>query len=145
MNQIVAVRALERCGYRAQVVSDGHQALQALATRRYAAVLMDCQMPEMDGYEATKQLRRNEGNDWHTPVIAMTAHAMKHDREKCLAAGMDDYISKPMRRQVFVETLRRWIRDDRTVEDPPTADRRRPAGAGNASQAARPSAIAVDP
>ena len=130
MNQIVAVRALERCGYRAQVVSDGHQALQALATRRYAAVLMDCQMPEMDGYEATKQLRRNEGNDWHTPVIAMTAHAMKHDREKCLSAGMDDYISKPMRRQVFVETLRRWIRDDSTVEDPPTADRPRPAGAG---------------
>jgi signal transduction histidine kinase/ActR/RegA family two-component response regulator len=112
MNQIVAVRALERCGYRAQVVSDGHQALQALSARRYAAVLMDCQMPEMDGYEATMQLRRDEGNDRHTPVIAMTAHAMKHDRAKCLAAGMDDYISKPMRRQTLVDTLRRWIRDD---------------------------------
>jgi PAS domain S-box-containing protein len=118
MNQIVAVRALERCGYRAQVVSDGHQALQALSTRRYAAVLMDCQMPEMDGYEATMQLRRNEGNDRHTPVIAMTAHAMTHDREKCLAAGMDDYMSKPMRRQVFIDTLRRWIRDDISIEDP---------------------------
>jgi CheY-like chemotaxis protein len=117
VNQIVAVRALERCGYRAQVVSDGRQALQALSTRRYAAVLMDCQMPVMDGYEATMRLRRDEGNDWHTPVIALTAHAMKDDREKCLAAGMDDYISKPMRRQVLIETLRRWIRDDRPVGD----------------------------
>jgi PAS domain S-box-containing protein len=110
VNQIVAVRALERCGCRAQVAADGREALQALATRRYDAVLMDCQMPEMDGYEATSQLRsREQGGAHHTPVIAMTAHAMKGDLEKCLAAGMDDYISKPMRYQALVDTLRRWV------------------------------------
>ena len=109
VNQIVAVRALERCGCRAQVAADGREALRALATRRYDAVLMDCQMPEMDGYEATAQLRRLERGAQHTPVIAMTAYAMKGDLEKCLEAGMDDYISKPMRYQALVDTLRRWV------------------------------------
>ena len=109
VNQIVAVRALERCGYRAQVVGDGTEALRALAAGRYAAVLMDCQMPQMDGYEATIQLRRHEGNARRTPVIAMTAHAMQDDVDRCLAAGMDDYISKPLRFQVLADTLRRWI------------------------------------
>jgi PAS domain S-box-containing protein len=109
VNQIVAVRALERCGYRAEVVGDGIEALRALAAGRYAAVLMDCQMPRMDGYEATIQLRRHEGGARRTPVIAMTAHAMKDDVARCLAAGMDDYISKPMRFQVLADTLRRWI------------------------------------
>jgi PAS domain S-box-containing protein len=109
VNQIVAVRALERCGCRAQVAADGREALRALATRRYDAVLMDCQMPEMDGYEATAQLRRLEQGAEHTPVIAMTAYAMKGDLEKCLEAGMDDYISKPMRYQALVDTLRRWV------------------------------------
>ena len=109
VNQIVAVRALERCGYRAQVVGDGTEALRALAAGRYAAVLMDCQMPQMDGYEATIQLRRHEGSARRTPVIAMTAHAMQDDVDRCLAAGMDDYISKPLRFQVLADTLRRWI------------------------------------
>jgi PAS domain S-box-containing protein len=109
VNQIVAVRALERCGCRAQVAADGREALRALATRRYDAVLMDCQMPEMDGYEATAELRRLEQGAQHTPVIAMTAYAMKGDLEKCLEAGMDDYISKPMRYQALVDTLRRWV------------------------------------
>ena len=109
VNQIVAVRALERCGCRAQVAADGREALRALATRRYDAVLMDCQMPEMDGYQATAQLRRLEQGAQHTPVIAMTAYAMKGDLEKCLEAGMDDYISKPMRYQALVDTLRRWV------------------------------------
>ena len=109
VNQIVAVRALERCGCRAQVAADGREALRALATRRYDAVLMDCQMPEMDGYEATAELRRLEQGAQHTPVIAMTAYAMKGDLERCLEAGMDDYISKPMRYQALVDTLRRWV------------------------------------
>jgi PAS domain S-box-containing protein len=109
VNQIVAVRALERCGCRAQVAADGREALQALGARRYDAVLMDCQMPGMDGYQATAELRKREQGDDHTPVIAMTAFAMKGDLEKCLAAGMDDYISKPMRYQALVDTLRRWV------------------------------------
>jgi signal transduction histidine kinase/ActR/RegA family two-component response regulator len=109
INQIVAVRALERCGARTEVVATGVEALQALAARRYDAVLMDCQMPEMDGYEATVELRRRENGTQRTPVIAMTAHAMDGDRERCLQAGMDDYITKPMRHTDLAEVLLRWI------------------------------------
>ena len=109
INQIVAVRMLERCGCGVDVVGDGRQALEALSRQRYDAVLMDCQMPEMDGYEATAELRRRENGDHRTPVIAMTAHAMDGDRKRCLDAGMDGYISKPMRRQQLIDTLREWI------------------------------------
>jgi PAS domain S-box-containing protein len=112
VNQIVAVRALEHCGCRTQVAADGEAALQALAAEHFDAVLMDCQMPGMDGYRATAELRLREhaeGGDRRVPVIAMTASAMKGDIERCLAAGMDDYISKPMRPGVLLETLRRWL------------------------------------
>ncbi|MGD0385503.1 MAG: ATP-binding protein, partial [Solirubrobacteraceae bacterium] len=109
VNQIVTARTLERCGCNVDVVSDGRQALAALAQRGYDAVLMDCEMLEMDGYDATAQLRRREHGTRHTPVIAMTAHAMAGDRARCLEAGMDDYISKPIRREHLIETLRRWI------------------------------------
>ena len=103
VNRLVAVHVLERCGFRAHVVNDGREALQALATQTYDAVLMDCQMPDIDGYEATRELRRREaGAADHTPVIAMTAHAMAGDRERCLEAGMDDYIAKPVRSQALV-------------------------------------------
>jgi PAS domain S-box-containing protein len=110
INQIVAARALERCGCRVHVVCDGQQALQALQARQFDAVLMDCQMPEMDGYQATAELRILEhATGQHVPVIAMTAHAMDGDRERCLDAGMDDYITKPMRYTDLADTLRRWI------------------------------------
>jgi signal transduction histidine kinase/ActR/RegA family two-component response regulator len=118
VNRVVAGRVLERCGFTAHVVNDGREALQALAARHYDAVLMDCQMPEMDGYEATKELRRRESGSRHTPVIAMTAHAMTGDRERCLAAGMDDYITKPVRSQTLADTLRHWIDGaDRPLEE----------------------------
>jgi CheY-like chemotaxis protein len=98
VNQTVAVRTLERCGFRAAVATDGRQALHALQTAHYDAVLMDCQMPIMNGYEATTELRhREQGTNRHTPVIAMTASAMTGDRELCLQAGMDDYVTKPIR------------------------------------------------
>jgi signal transduction histidine kinase/ActR/RegA family two-component response regulator len=110
VNRLVAVRVLERRGYHVHVVNDGREALQALATQRYDAVLMDCQMPDIDGYEATRELRRRErGTSQHTPVIAMTAHAMTGDRERCLAAGMDDYVTKPVRSQTLTDVLQRWI------------------------------------
>jgi CheY-like chemotaxis protein len=91
------------------VVNDGREALQALSSQRYDAVLMDCQMPDIDGYEATRELRRRENGGRHTPVIAMTAHAMTGDRERCLEAGMDDYVAKPVRAQTLNDVLRRWI------------------------------------
>jgi signal transduction histidine kinase/CheY-like chemotaxis protein len=109
VNRVVAVRVLERCGYRAHVVSDGRTALEALAAHSYDAVLMDCQMPDIDGYQATRELRRRENSGRRTPVIAMTAHARTGDREQCLAAGMDDYIAKPVRYQTIADTLRRWV------------------------------------
>jgi PAS domain S-box-containing protein len=109
VNQIVAARAIERLGCRVDVVADGEAALAALASREYDAVLMDCQMPRMDGYAATECLRLRERDSRHTPVIAMTAHAMAGDRERCIAAGMDDYIAKPMRRLELAAALRQWI------------------------------------
>ena len=105
VNQIVARRAVERLGCRVDVVADGVEALDALSSRRYDVVLMDCQMPIMDGYVATETLRQREGGRRRTPVIAMTAHAMTGDRERCLAAGMDDYVAKPMRRDDLIAAL----------------------------------------
>ncbi len=109
VNQIVATRALERCGARVEVARDGPQALDALASKRYDAVLMDCDMPIMDGYEATRALRRSEGAGRHTPVIGMTSWAAEGDIAKCHAAGMDDCVVKPMRHRALLETLRRWL------------------------------------
>jgi signal transduction histidine kinase/ActR/RegA family two-component response regulator len=109
VNQIVAVQALKRCGCAAEAVANGREALDALARERYDAVLMDCRMPVLDGFEATRELRRREGDGPHVPVIAMTAHALQGAAEECLAAGMDDYITKPLRRDRLNEVLRRWI------------------------------------
>lgn len=113
MNQLVASRILDKLGYRVDIAGNGREALAALANKRYSAVLMDCQMPEMDGYDATRELRRREGVSRHTPVIAMTAAAMEGDRELCIEAGMDDYITKPVRADAIEEALGRWIVDDR--------------------------------
>ncbi len=106
-NMKVAVRMVTRLGYRADVAGNGLEAVNVLGQVDYDAVLMDCQMPEMDGYEATRQIRRNERR--HTPIIAMTASAMAGDRERCLAAGMDDYVSKPIRLHVVAAVLERWL------------------------------------
>ncbi len=99
VNQMLAARMLDKCGFRSEVVTDGNEALAALAEREYAAILMDCQMPGIDGYEATREIRRRENGDGggHMPIVAVTAHSLAGDREKCIAAGMDDYVSKPLR------------------------------------------------
>jgi CheY-like chemotaxis protein/HPt (histidine-containing phosphotransfer) domain-containing protein len=114
VNQQLAARMLERRGFRPAIVANGEAALRALATDDYALVLMDCQMPVMDGYEATRQLRRREGSGQHTPVIAMTAHSLSGDRERCLAAGMDDYLSKPLDADEFDAALQRWLQAAQT-------------------------------
>jgi signal transduction histidine kinase/DNA-binding response OmpR family regulator len=116
VNQRVARKHLAYLGYQAELKSDGREALAALARQDYDLIFMDCQMEGLDGFAATAEIRRREGASRHTPVVAMTAHAMPGDRERCLAAGMDDYLSKPLRRTDFAAMLERWLPPGRRVE-----------------------------
>jgi CheY-like chemotaxis protein len=109
VNQMVAVGILEHLGFTAEIAGNGIEALAALARGSFAAVLMDCRMPEMDGYDATEELRRIEGMGPRTPVIAMTAGVATGERERCLASGMDDYVSKPVSPQELDIALVRWL------------------------------------
>jgi signal transduction histidine kinase/ActR/RegA family two-component response regulator len=109
VNQRIVCRLLEKAGFHTQIASDGRAALESLAGESFDAILMDCQMPVMDGYEAARQIRQAERNGRHVPIIAITAHAMEGDRERCLRAGMDDYITKPVNREALVMALKKWI------------------------------------
>lgn len=108
VNQKVALYQLQKLGYMADVVDNGKRALDALARSRYDIVFMDCQMPELDGYEATRDLRAIEGDERHTWIVAMTANSLEGDREKCLNAGMDDYVSKPVKPEMLQAAIRRY-------------------------------------
>jgi PAS domain S-box-containing protein len=111
-NQKFITRLLDKWGYTAEIVGNGHKAVAAVAEASYDIILMDVQMPEMDGFEATAQIREMEAQlGVHTPIIAMTAHAMKGDRERCLEAGMDDYVPKPISSEALANAIRNLIKD----------------------------------
>lgn len=118
VNQKVAVHMLSKLGCRVDVAADGEEAIRMWSTLPYDLVFMDCQMPKLDGFEATRIIRKQEAAKalQSTPIIAMTANAMKGDKEACLAAGMDDYTSKPIHREELREVLSRWRPFERKVE-----------------------------
>jgi signal transduction histidine kinase/CheY-like chemotaxis protein len=110
VNQKVAIRMLEKLGLRADVAANGREVLELLATRPYDVILMDCQMPEMDGYAATAEIRRKEPADHRTIIVALTAEAMAGARERCLDSGMDDYITKPVKLRDLAQVLEKVLK-----------------------------------
>ncbi len=121
VNQKVAARMLSNVGCRVDLAANGREALDLLSRLPYDVVFMDCMMPEMDGYAATAAIRRLPGPRSRTPIVAMTANAMQGDRERCLAAGMDDYISKPVRPELLLRAVERWTERSTTRPQPPAA------------------------
>ena len=152
VNQRVTIGMLKKRGHSVQAVLNGKEALQALACEQFDLVFMDVQMPEMDGLEATAAIRRNEEvTGARVPIVAMTAHAMKGDRERCLDAGMDDYLSKPVEPKLLQAVLDRWAvtarGDEPAAEDQGSTQRGRATAkpvARVATQESNPTALKVD-
>ena len=137
VNRIVARAALEQRGFAVEIAPDGERAVAMSAQRDYAAILMDCQMPSLDGYSATDAIREREAaGGRRVPIIAMTAHALKGDRERCLQAGMDDYLTKPLDRKELDRVLRQWVTREPAPDDPDPAVGR--LGGGEAATSTDP-------
>lgn len=119
VNQKLAVVMLQKAGYTVDVVENGLQAIDAWRSKSYHLILMDVQMPEMDGFEATRYIREHEAPGQHIPIVAMTAHAMSGDRDRCLAAGMDDYLPKPLEREDVLTTLDKWLSKSSPIPQQP--------------------------
>ena len=116
VNQKVAARMLEKLGVRPDLAADGREAVEMFGLLPYDLIFMDCQMPEMDGYAATREIRRREGPHQHVPIVAMTAEVLAGCREQCLAAGMDDHIAKPVKMEFLFEALRKWVPAKRVAD-----------------------------
>jgi CheY-like chemotaxis protein/HPt (histidine-containing phosphotransfer) domain-containing protein len=145
VNQVLAQEMLESLGCKVDVANHGQEAIQSYSEEPYDLIFMDCQMPVMDGYEVTEAIRRAEsdnGETKRTPIVALTAHALKGDREKCLAAGMDDYVSKPFKRSELAATLNRWLKKNE-VPEPREKEKHSPGETREASARPRfdPSAL----
>jgi CheY-like chemotaxis protein len=110
VNQRLSVRLLEKLGCRTDVAGNGQEAVEMTGRSEYDLILMDCRMPEMDGFTATREIRARESGGSHVPIVAMTAHAVVGAREECLGAGMDDYITKPVSPQELERVLQKWGR-----------------------------------
>jgi CheY-like chemotaxis protein len=112
VNQEVALAMLETLGCQIDIANNGREAIEATRHASYEMILMDCQMPEVNGFEATRTIREDEAQarpSGHTPIVALTANAMEGDQKQCLAAGMDDYLSKPYSQAQLENILRRWL------------------------------------
>lgn len=141
INQLAAVHLLQKCGCHVELARDGREAVQMCEAGVYDGVFMDCQMPNLDGYQATEEIRRREPRGRHVPIIAMTANAMKGDREKCLAAGMDDHIAKPMR----IASVRKAVARMRAEAASRDEAAMRPAALAPGSAALDPAAPTLNP
>ena len=121
-NRLLAVKQLERLGYPARAVADGNEAVEAATAHPFALVLMDCNMPQLDGFGATRAIREaEEGTGRHTIIVAMTAGAMEDDRQACLEAGMDDYLCKPVMLADLQRMFGRWLEGAEARDEPPPA------------------------
>jgi CheY-like chemotaxis protein/HPt (histidine-containing phosphotransfer) domain-containing protein len=143
INQEVLREVLSELGYQAFVVGNGLEALTALEQEAYPLVLMDCQMPELDGYGAAREIRRREAGAGHVSLIAVTAHAFEGEREKALAAGMDDYVTKPISGAVLAEVIQRWW--PKSLGPEPESGERLASVEGDVSLAGPPATRALDP